>query len=118
MDMDFFDATPPPDMQHGQIYRQPAWLAPQENALPKLVDLQLVAAQTDGACVVLRNFLAYREGWSFDLITLTKVPDMSGGMHGMFAPPGFPGMPEPDQMLRFGFRFADGTKVTNQSFMS
>jgi hypothetical protein len=117
--MDFFDQPPPHMPPPMQVYRQPPWLTPQENVLPTPVDLQLVAVRTDDVCVALRNFLAYTQEWSFELVAVTREPDVNGAGFGMFGPPpGFPGAPAMEEQLRYGFQFADGTKVTNMSFMA
>src|SRR5688500_15451803 len=123
--MSFFETPEIPEGENtfGEEYAQPEWLMAPSNVLPVLVPLELVIGRCADAVVVVSGVRAFTNSWNATLITKRR-PGSGGsewddpmGFHPMMMHPGMlpPGMPKPDfeQMLRYGFQFSDGSKVTS-----
>jgi hypothetical protein len=116
--MTFFDEpslqTPEPEEPEPQ--RTP-WRGTSDDTTGVVVPLVRVLARTDDVVVIVSAFVAYPAGFDFTLITISRLAWTRRGMQPhpmgfgvsdrMFASPEF---------LRFGLRFADGSKATNVGF--
>lgn len=100
--MSFFDPPPPPPEPPVEP-PQPPWIGPPGNELGVAVPLRYVLARTDDAAILLDGFVAYSSGVELQLTVKSrrKRRRESGEFHRMH------------EDVRFGFRFADGHKVTN-----
>lgn len=115
---DFFEPPPPPPPEPEPDFRQLPWVGPPHGALPGVVALELVLAQTEKVAVYVLTLLAYQSGFEFDVMTISAQrwnddfdPMMFGhphraGRHGA-------GEGLPAELLRIGVQFADGAKATN-----
>jgi hypothetical protein len=112
--MNFFEPPPtPPPIEHS---RQPRWLAPPENVLGVIVPLGLMLGRTAEAVVTVPVATAYPEGFVFVLDVRVRGHRKEELLRG---PP--PWMHEfrrqeqglPDDLLRYGLEFADGSRVTS-----
>jgi len=113
----FFESLPPAaDEPPGASYRTPPWLAPPRGTLPGVVALERVLARTELAAVCVTRLGAYPTGFEMELVTLSS--SMADDLDPLlFGPPrrrhGSEAEGLPDEMLRFGVQFADGSKATN-----
>ena len=113
----FFESLPPAaDEPPGASYRTPPWLAPPRGTLPGVVALERVLARTELAAVCVTRLGAYPTGFEMELVTLSR--SMADDLDPLlFGPPrrrhGSEAEGLPDEMLRFGVQFADGSKATN-----
>lgn len=124
--MDFFDTPEPPDMgdMHHEQYAMPEWMAAPSNVLPSLVPIEHVIGRSDDAVVLLSGIRAFTASWDFSLVakrrpgSSTNPWDDPTEFHPMMMHPGMypPGAgPDLESMLRYGFQFSDGSKVTSTS---
>jgi len=101
----FFDLPPPPPAAP-EPARQP-WRGDSSDTVGGTTDLVLLLARNDKAAVLVSGVVAYPRGFSVNVVTFSRLFEpmgrRSGGPHGAAA----------DEALRFGIRFADGSKVTN-----
>jgi hypothetical protein len=118
---DFFEPPPtPPDRPQPTRYRTPPWFGAPAGTLPGVVALELVLARTDTVAVCVSRIAAYPTGFSFEIVTLTdqRREDLDPLL---FEHPRLQRMRSPGEippeLMRFGVRFADGTKVTNTGGM-
>jgi hypothetical protein len=93
--------------------RRERWSGHSHDTIGVPVPLVVALAHTENVAVMVSGVMAFPAGFSFSLLTFARM--QSVGM-----PPALMGMrhhgPSPydeDSVLRFGLRFADGTKVTN-----
>jgi hypothetical protein len=113
--MGFFEnrrLTPPPPEPPRR--RRPVWDRP-EAAIGGVAPGELVVARSDEAAVGVSGFRAYPNGFEMTLTVLLRREDRWGrGMvfHHLHERPQ-PGDAVPDEFLRFGVQFADGTSATN-----
>ena len=112
--MTFFEPPPlPPPIEHAP---QPRWLGPPENVLGSAVPLGLILGRSEEALVAVPVATAYPEGFEFEL----DVRVRGKRKHEFLRGPA-PWMHEfrrqgtglPDDLLRYGLEFADGSKVTS-----
>lgn len=116
--MSFFDdpslQTPEPEEPEPQ--RTP-WRGTSDDTTGVVVPLVRVLARTEDVAILVSGFVAYPSGFDFSLITISRVAWVRRGMQPH--PMGF-GLPErmfpSPEFLRFGLRFADGSKATNVGF--
>ena len=116
--MSFFDEpslqTPEPEEPEPQ--RTP-WRGTAEDTTGVVVPLVRVLARTDDVAIIVSGFVAYPAGFDFTLITISRLTWMRRGMQPH--PMGF-GVPErmfpSPEYLRFGLRFADGSRAVNLGF--
>jgi hypothetical protein len=116
--MGFFDrALHRPDPPSQPVRRQrplPPWIKP-ETEVPGPVDVApTVLARSEDVAIALVGIRAYGSGFEFDLCAVMRRAQRRTepfwGMHG----PGAYGEDRvPDEVLRVGLRFADGSIVTN-----
>jgi hypothetical protein len=96
----------------------PPWLHAPAGALPGVIALELVIAQTDRVAVCVTRLGAYASGFELELVTMAGGatdeldPMLFGGRRGL-GPRRSADGGIPTDMLRFGVEFADGTKATN-----
>ena len=102
--MAFFEPPPPPP--EPEEHRQPEWIGPPENVLPGVFPLSLVLARTGDVALAISNGLAYPNGFTFTLTVLLREPNDRAMHHWHMA------RELDDDVLRFGVRFADGSKAT------
>ncbi len=80
------------------------------DTLGTVVPISLILARSEEVAVLVTKVVAYPAGFSFDVICVSRSPEP--------VPPVQPwsmtrGGPVDPTVLRFGLRFADGSKVTN-----
>jgi hypothetical protein len=108
----FFKPPPPPPREPEQ--RPPPWMGPPENVWGATVAWEAVLANTGEAAVCVGNMRAYPTGFELTVVSALRRPNE-------FAESFDPGWrfrarrgPElPDELLRFGVEFADGSRATN-----
>jgi hypothetical protein len=114
--MGFFDQRPVPPPPEPPEF--PAWAQP-ESVLPGVVADTLILARTGDVVITLGDLHAYPNGFAFALTAYVR--EAPRNMRA-FGPAGFMRRlgqePLPDDLLRFGLRFADGTVLTNLDFGS
>jgi hypothetical protein len=117
--MSFFelpDPLPPPEPQ--ERFDPPDWMGPPRAVLPGYSPQQAVIFKTDLVALVVHRFLAYPTGVAFTLSLWNNDPD-SEMMDVPWEHHGRPRMGRstrdvlPDELLRLGALFDDGTKWTN-----
>jgi hypothetical protein len=99
----FFEPPPPPP--EPPQHRQPEWAGPPENVLAGAFPLSLVLARTPDVALAVHGGLGYPNGFSFTLSI--RLREANERMHRWHMHGGFD-----DDVLRFGVRFADGSKAT------
>jgi hypothetical protein len=99
----FFEPPPPPEPPQ---QRQPEWIGPPENVLPGAFPLSVVLARTADVALAASNGLAYANGFSFTLAVRLREANDRAMHHWHMA------RELTDDVLRFGVRFADGSKAT------
>jgi hypothetical protein len=110
---DFFE--PPPPREPEPIPEQPPWLGPPENEVGVPVPLRLLLARTDDVAVALLDVSAFSTGLQFRMEVRLRAHDELIDPFGMrLRHTRRGGAAElPDDVLRFGFELADGSRVTN-----
>jgi len=116
---DFFEPPEAPEpVERPRRYRTPAWAGPPQWTLPGIVPIELVVAKTDDVAVCLTRIEGYPEGWAFDIVTMSQR-EIDEYEHFRFDPFHVRGRMRggevPDEFLRVGLQFSDGSKVTNLS---
>lgn len=121
--MTFFEPPPPPPKPPPEPPppRLPAWVGPPENVLPAVVPLDRFAYHSANVLVALYRAEVYGEGCSFHLRVVRRRTDESWqwwqALHQAMSPhggeaPHAAGDELPDELVRFGVEYADGTKAT------
>lgn len=108
---DFFDPPPPFEPEPPL----PEWDGPPDGVLPTTIPIERIVARTDAVVVYLAALVAYPTGFEFDVFVLSD-----GSRPELIDPFDFhyrdtsrrTGEIQPE-LLRLGFAFADGSKVTN-----
>ena len=123
---DFFDVPTPPDFSEHDMtrYKQPDWQGAPENYLPALVPVEITIGRSEKAVVHISAIRAYPAGWSFSLDMMTSSdsdPSWDDPSEMMMHRHQMMGMHAnkdslPDTLMRFGFEFPDGSKVTSIGF--
>jgi hypothetical protein len=113
--MSFFEPTPPPpEPPHfGRRPPQPAWQGPPDGVLGGVVALELLLARSEKAVVLIDSATAYPTGVEFtvDVRWHGEPPDRI--WQGLSPKPHRRWTGElPDELLRLGVQFADGSKAT------
>ncbi len=119
--MGFFDVPPRPPLPDEPFAEDlppdPPWLRAPDNVLGGVVPVQLLLARSERAAVIIRDVLAYSSGCALDLVALRREPvepRRLGGPHMFpFEPRYGWGRELPEDYLRFGVEFSDGSKATN-----
>jgi len=116
---DFFQ-PPPPAEPEPEPPPTPPWFAAPRGMLPGVVALELVLARSDEVAVCVSRLAAYPTGFEFEIRTLAvpgrqdlELDPMLFGPHRHRAHGVGDAEGLPDEMLRFGVQFADGSKATN-----
>ncbi len=109
--MAFFEPPPPPPPPSKQPAR-PEWDQP-DSYLGREVPIQFLLARSAMAIVAVRHVMAYPNGFAFQ-ISFRSLPGQVFDMHGFHGPQS---RNDPDEIVRFGIEFADGSKVTNLDIM-
>ena len=99
--MSFFEPPPPPPEPPEQP-PQPPWIGPPGNELGVAVPLRYVVVRTDDVAILLDGFVAYSTGVELELTVKTRRRRRAAREFHRMA-----------EDVHFGFRFADGHKVTN-----
>lgn len=109
--MSFFE--PPPRTPAPEPVSQPEWLGPRDNVLPCPFPLWLELARTDRVAIHVHTGIAYPNGFEFGL-TLRLREQRNGirdnPMHAWHEVHTTGVIP--DEALRVGIEFADGSKAT------
>jgi hypothetical protein len=111
-DMGFFEPPEPPSEQPPPV-SLPEWIAPPVDVLGALVPLELMAARSDVAAVLLESATAYPAGVQvrIDVRWRSEAQGLvmrAGGWHYEHRA----GQDLPDELFRAGFELADGSKAT------
>jgi hypothetical protein len=112
----FFDPIPPPDDPPARRQpKRPAWAGAPSGVLPGGVPLEVLLVDTDLVALALTRFAAYPSGFEVQLITVTSGDDdldvHPGFGFGRMGRAGARGS-DPNDDLRFGVQYADGSKST------
>lgn len=121
--MAFFEPPPaPPEPQPlPSRPRRPAWVGPPEDVLPAAVPLDQFAYHTANLVVALYRAEVYGEGCSFHLGVVRRRTQESWqrwqALHQAMSPHGgeaqrAAGEQLPDELVRYGVQYADGSKAT------
>ncbi|MDG4785608.1 hypothetical protein O7626_06615 [Micromonospora sp. WMMD1102] len=114
--MGFFDRPPvaPDPEPEPPAPPRPSWTKP-ESVFPGVVAEQRVLAHTDNAAIMISNLLAYPTGFEFTVTAVLRTPDRRPDLphHGIHRMGYWAGRHLPDQFLRVGVQFADGSSITN-----
>jgi hypothetical protein len=112
--MGFFDDRPlPPPPPEPPRRRRPVWEQP-EAAIGGVAPGETVLARSDEAAVGVSGFWAFPNGFGMTLaVVLRRDDERGGGMVFHRIHERVPGAEIPDEFLRFGVLFADGTSATN-----
>ena len=110
----FFEPPPPPEREpEPEPHERPPWFGPPSGVLPGVVPIERVIARTEEVAVAVGRIAAYPTGFAFETLVVPSAPnddDDADPMMRRFRP----GRRElPPELLRFGLRFADGTKATS-----
>jgi hypothetical protein len=112
----FFDipASETPAHEEPEPQRVP-WHGTSDDTTGVVVPLVRLLARTDDVAVIVSGLVAYPSGFDLTLITIARRTALGRGIR-------HPGFGSPDRMfpspefLRFGLRFADGSKASNVGF--
>lgn len=116
---EFFEPPPPsPEPDEPARYRTPPWVSAPRGTLPGVVALELVLARTDQAAVCVSRISSYPSGFELQLLVIADPsseldPMLFGAPHHFYRQAREAQAAIPDDMLRFGVQFADGSKATN-----
>ncbi|MFI6070741.1 hypothetical protein ACIA5C_04010 [Actinoplanes sp. NPDC051343] len=113
--MGFFDDRPlPPPPPEPPRRRRPVWDRP-EAAVGGVAPGEFLVARSDEAAVAVSGFRAFPNGFEMTLTVLLRRDDQwrHGRVFQQLHEGPEPGAPLPDEFLRFGVLFADGTSATN-----
>ena len=97
----------------------PPWTGPPQGTIPGIVALELLLARTETIAVCLPRINAYPTGVEIELVMMSDEESgtldrlMFGAAHRFHRSAGQAEQGIPDDMLRFGMQFADGSKATN-----
>jgi hypothetical protein len=99
----------------------PPWLAPPGGTVPGVVALELVLARSEAVAVFVSRVDAYPSGFALELMVMSELADDAldpllfgpRRLRGLGRGPGSADKSLPEEKLRFGVQFADGTKATN-----
>lgn len=110
----FFEPPPPPP----PLVRSetPEWMGPPRDVAPAVVPVELVVGRSEEAAIYVASVAVYPTGFAFELISVLATRDEPIDprlMHRMHIRGALPDGTVPDEMLRVGVRFADGSKATN-----
>jgi hypothetical protein len=114
----FFDEpalqTPEPDEPDPQ---PTPWRGTSDDTTGVVIPLVRLLARTDDMAIIVTGFVAYPSGFDLTLVTIARVAWARRSMSPHPMSFGFPAriFPAPE-FLRFGLRFADGSKATNVGF--
>jgi hypothetical protein len=93
--------------------KRPGRLGPPEDELGTVVPLGLVIANSERGAVALSHATAYTTGVSFDFVARARGLTRNQANHVFHEQHTFEGEDLPDALLRIGFEFADGVRVSN-----
>jgi hypothetical protein len=112
--MGFFESLPPPvTLDEPPQPPLPRWHKP-EDVLGGVVTEQLILTRSAKVAMAISTITGYPTGFDFALVTVLRDEDRYGRFwHHGFHRTGRPDEPLPEELLRFGLRFADGRTATN-----
>jgi hypothetical protein len=93
--------------------RRPRWLGPPEDELGAVVPQSVLLARSDRAVVVLSHAVAYSTGTTFDFRAMARGLTRAQANRVFHEQHMFEEEDLPDSLLRIGFEFADGDRVSN-----
>ncbi|HEX6456685.1 MAG TPA: hypothetical protein VF009_09230 [Solirubrobacterales bacterium] len=109
---DFFE--PPPARFTAEMVPHEEWMGPERGELPSVVPVERMVAQTNEVAIYVSGFWVYAAGFEFEVRVIAKDEenelDPFGIEHRMRIHESVELTPE---LLRLGFEFSDGSKVTN-----
>lgn len=111
--MSFFDISAPDPEPEEPEPAAPVWAGPSERVLPAISTQRAILARTDEVLLSVDRFLVYPTGIAFTLMLLRRSDHVchDNVPWEMFGRP--VGDELPDDFMRFGLLFADGTTWTN-----
>jgi hypothetical protein len=115
---EFFEPTPDVPDDEGMDEEMPPWLHPPASAVPGLMADRRILARAGPVAILLSHIDAYPVGCNLVLRIIGRRPQGMDHrtwleLHGSLMGSGFHRTPDGSggEPLRFGLRFADGTKV-------
>ena len=97
---------------------QPHWIGPPDNVVGAVVAVNAVVTRSGRAAIALGALAAFPNGFEFEFDVRLRDRELSQSIHG--APPWLygrlPGQQSaelPDELLRYGVEFSDGSKATS-----
>lgn len=108
--MPFFDDIPKIEAPEPVPPKRQAWMAPPDNCIGGLLPVHYLLARTPQIAIALSGIVIYPNGFECQLVLRTRRilndPNFFWHLH-VESKESF------DQMLKFGFEYPDGSKVTN-----
>lgn len=111
--MSFFDVPAPQPPPRPEPPEQPEWAGPRPGVLPGYSSQRAVLFRTDEILLLAHRCLVYPTGVEFTLSLLLRD---GGDLHDVpweLRRPPHRGDPPPNDFVRFGIMFSDGSKWTN-----
>jgi hypothetical protein len=111
--MAFFELPPRPEPPEEPPQPAPVWIGPGDNVLGSAVELDLVLARTESVAVAVSELTSYPAGFEFTLTVRLRDPRHARFWHPLELYRDDMEETIPDDLLRFGVQFSDGTKATS-----
>ncbi len=114
----FFDEVIPEAVEVEEpVPQRLPWRGTSDDTTGVAVPLVRLLARTEDVAIIVGGFVAYPAGFDLTLVTIARVAWVRRGMAPNPMGHGFPGRSFPSpEFLRFGLRFADGSKATNVGY--
>jgi hypothetical protein len=101
--LSFFE---PPQPSDDEAWEPPSWTSPPRNEVGRLVVVDRVLGENDGALLLLRGAVVYSTGFELLIEARTRPGEGEPFSHRMFDT-------RSDEFLRVGVQFDDGRRATN-----
>jgi hypothetical protein len=101
------------DEPESQEPKTPRWFGPPEGELGVVLPQGIVLASSDRGVIALSHASVYSTGVAFDFIAVARGLARSEAKRVFHEQHMFEEDDLPDALLRFGFEFADGSRVSN-----
>lgn len=109
----FFEVPAPDPESDEPEHKPPAWSGPPDGVLPAFSTQRVELARTDSVVLVVDRFLVYPNGLVFTLLLMRRQDHDDHGHVPWEMLHRHKGTDLPDDFVRFGILFEDGTKWTN-----
>lgn len=112
MSDEFF--SPPPRGQYVKPGPRPEWMGPPRGMVPAVLPIEQVVARSDDAAIYLSCLWVYKAGFEYEVFVVARDEESELDPFGYEHDLRSERTGEiPPAKVRFGFRFGDGSKVTN-----